>query len=833
MDKVLYDLMDWPEIEAVVYSECRKPKDILGEHVTKAGLLFQFFIPGAIQVDVLCGGKRYECEMVDEAGYFALLIPGKRKLKYTLKVTNPDYSVTDVIDPYSFNVQILDSDLAAFDAGINYEVYNVLGAHPMTIDGVEGVNFAVWAPNAWRVSVVGNFNNWDGRTHQMHINDKYGVFELFVPGLKENDIYKYEIKSKGAKTCLKADPYGFFSELRPDNASVVYDINKYIWTDSDWMKERQLNKTKPMSIYELHLGSFMKPDDGREFYTYRELAPKVISYIKEMGYTHVEIMPIMEHPFDGSWGYQVTGYYAPTSRYGTPDDFKFFIDLLHCSGIGVILDWVPAHFPKDEVGLANFDGTCLYEHQDKRQGEHPEWGTLIYNYGRPQVKNFLIANALFWAKEYHVDGIRMDAVASMLYLDYGKKNGEWVANIYGGNENLDAVEFFKHLNSVFKKRIDGAMLIAEESTAWPKVTGDVEDDSLGFDYKWNMGWMNDFLDFMSADPLFRKGRYGELTFSMIYAYSEDFILVISHDEVVHGKCSMINKMPEADLKLKFADLRAAYGFMFTHPGKKLLFMGQDIAQYNEWWEEKSVDWDELDKPLNKQLNTYVKALNKLYRSEPALYELDYSPVGFTWINNISADECIVVYERKAANGDTLVIAVSFTPVERDNYKIGVPYFGKYTEIFNSDAVEFGGDGKVNAEVICSDRSECDERDNSICIKIAGLGISVFKYSPFTEAELEEIRIREEENKKKEEERRRKEAKKEEERRRLEAKKEEERRRKEALKEEERLRKEADKRIKDTEKKIKEEEKLRKEEEKKAALELKKLEASSKNGKTSK
>ena len=742
MDKKLYDLMDWPEIEAVVYSECKHPLDILGQHITPDGLLFQTFKPGAVGVKVVLTGKNktYDMEQVDEAGYFALLIPGKRRVAYELIVDYGDGNIQQIKDTYSFKVQILESELERFEAGINYELYNVLGAHPMEVDGVQGVHFAVWAPNAWRVSVVGDFNSWDGRAHQMQFIDKYGVYELFIPGVKPLDIYKYELKYKGGMVGLKADPYAFYSELRPNNASIVYDIEKYVWTDGDWLEQRELNKNKPMSIYELHLGSFMKPEDGREFYNYRELAPLIIKYVKEMGYTHIELMPIMEHPFDGSWGYQVTGYYAPTSRYGTPDDFRYFVDLLHCAGIGVILDWVPAHFPKDDFGLARFDGTALYEHLDPRQGEHPEWGTYIYNYGRPQVRNFLIANALFWAKEYHVDGLRMDAVASMLYLDYGKKNGEWVANIYGGNENLEAVEFFKQLNAVYRKKNKTSMLIAEESTAWPMVTGDIKDGSLGFDYKWNMGWMNDFLDFMSADPLFRKGRYGELTFSMIYAYSEDFILVISHDEVVHGKCSMINKMPEDELDEKFSDLRAAYGFMYTHPGKKLLFMGQDFGQYNEWWEKKSVDWDELSKEQNQKLHRYMKDLNALYKNEQALYELDYNPEGFEWINNISADECIVSYVRRAKNGDELLVVVSFTPVLREKYKIGVPKAGHYKEIFNSNAKKYGGTGKLNSRVKISQESECDNRKDSIYITIPPLGICIFRRVEEESVTADEVEI---------------------------------------------------------------------------------------------
>ena len=728
MDKKLYDLMDWPEIETVTYSECRKPFDILGQHVTADGLLFQVFKPYASKVSLIINSKKkkYEMEKVDDDGYFACLIPGKKKLAYRLEIEYDNGYIEEIDDCYAHLPSIPKAELEAFKAGINYEIYKILGAHPMSFNGVLGVRFAVWAPNAWRVSVVGDFNNWDGRTHQMQFLEDYGVFELFIPGVKELDIYKYEIKFKGGMVGLKSDPYGCYSEVRPDNASIVYDIDKYVWTDGDWLEERDINKNKPMSILELHLGSFMKPDDGREFYNYRELAPLLIKYVKEMKYTHVELMPVMEHPFDGSWGYQVTGYYAPTSRYGTPDDFRYFIDLLHCSGIGVILDWVPAHFPKDTFGLARFDGTALYEHLDPRQGEHPDWGTYIYNYARPEVKNFLIANALYWGKEFHADGIRIDAVASMLYLDYGKRNGQWVANMYGGNENLDAIDFFKKLNTIYKKQVKGSMLIAEESTAWPMVTGDIKEGSLGFDYKWNMGWMNDFLGFISTDPLFRKGRYGELTFSMIYAYSEDFILVLSHDEVVHLKCSMINKMPEQDIDAKFADLRAAYGFMFTHPGKKLIFMGQDFGQSAEWSEKLSVSWDELENERNKKLHRYFKDLNELYRSEPALYELDYSTEGFEWINNISADECIVSYIRRDKKGNELLVVVSFTPVLREKYKIGVPSAGTYREIFNSNSKKYGGTGKINSRAKESVVDECDNRDNSIRITIPPLGICIFK-----------------------------------------------------------------------------------------------------------
>ncbi len=591
-------MMDWAGIEELVYSEASDPHRLLGAHETEHGVLVQVFIPTAEKVQVNWGGKQYEMELADEAGFFAVLIPEKKISAYTLTVTYDNATVQEIRDPYVYGQQIPEEKLKEFAAGVCYDIYETLGAHAKTIDGVEGVLFAVWAPCAMRVSVVGDFNLWDGRRHQMQKLGDSGVFELFIPGLGKGTIYKYEVKTRSGDAMLKADPYGTYTEMRPNNASVVWDVNGYDWSDKIWMENREKTqgKDKPMSIYEVHLGSWIRkpleededgdPVAGSEFYNYRELAVRLAEYVREMGYTHVELLPVMEHPLDASWGYQVTGYYAPTSRYGTPEDFQYFMDYMHEHGIGVILDWVPAHFPKDLVGLACFDGTHVYEHADPRQGEHPHWGTLIYNYGRPQVSNFLIANALYWAEKFHADGIRMDAVASMLYLDYGKQDGEWVPNIYGGNENLEAVEFLKHLNSIFKKKHPGAVLIAEESTAWPQVTGDVKEGSLGFDYKWNMGWMNDFLGYMQYDPYFRCHHYGELTFSMLYAYSEDFVLVFSHDEVVHGKGSMAGKMPGETLEAKYSNLRAAYGYMMTHPGKKLLFMGQDFGQMSEWNENE-------------------------------------------------------------------------------------------------------------------------------------------------------------------------------------------------------------------------------------------------------
>ena len=733
MEEKLYDMMDWAGIEALVYSEEDNPHRILGPHVTEAGILIQSFLPGAVKASVKIDGtkKEYPMIMEDEEGFFALLLPRKRIPSYMIYAEYAEGVKEEFRDPYAFEPQIIEKDTKKFNAGICYDIYEKLGAHPMTVNGVEGVHFAVWAPNAMRVSVVCDQVHWDGRRLPMRRLWDSGIFELFVPGMKTGTIYKYELKAKGGLVFLKSDPYANAAELRPANASVVADLTDFTWTDDAYMKSRKgmQSEKSPISIYEMHLGSWKKPEEeGRIFYNYREIAPMLAEYVKEMGYTHVELLPVMEHPFDGSWGYQVTGYYAPTSRYGSPEDFMYFMNYMHEQGIGVILDWVPAHFPRDTFGLCAFDGTCLYEHLDPRQGWHPDWGTLIYNYGRPEVKNFLIANALFWAEKYHADGIRMDAVASMLYLDYGKKDGEWVANMYGGNENLEAIEFLKHLNSIFKQKYPDVMLIAEESTAWPKITGSVEEDGLGFDYKWNMGWMNDFIRYMSLDPLFRGGAHGELTFSMVYAYSEDFILTLSHDEVVHGKASMIGKMP-GDRAQKFANLRAAYGFMMSHPGKKLLFMGQDFAQFDEWSEERSLEWGLLEYEEHRQMQAYMKALNKFYREHPAMYQMDYDPDGFTWINAIAAEENMLVFTRNTKKREEMLLIVcNFSPLVYENRRIGVPYPGKYKEIFNSDRKEFGGSGVGNPRLKQSKKEECDDRKDSITIKVPPMGISIFSYT---------------------------------------------------------------------------------------------------------
>ena len=767
MDNRLYELMNWPRIEALVYSEEDEPQEILGPHKTEEGILVQAFLPTAVKMTAVIRGtgKEYEMELADEGGFFAVLLPGKTVPEYFFRVEYDNGVVQDLEDAYRFQPKVYSAkDLDKFEAGIHYTLYEKMGAHPMTIKGVEGTYFSVWAPNACRVSVVGDFNLWDGRRHPMRRIEEAGIFELFIPGIGPGACYKYEIKTKSGLPMLKADPYANAAELRPHTASVIADLSGFAWTDEGWLEKRKKTdyKKEPLLIYEVHLGSWRKPEkeewDGpltaaakeeeareeaaaeaeragadasvpaeetREFYNYREIAPMLADYVKDMGYTHVELMPIMEHPLDESWGYQVTGYYAPTSRYGSPKDFMYFMDYMHSQGIGVILDWVPAHFPRDTFGLAAFDGTCLYEHLDPRKGSHPHWGTLIYNYGRPQVKNFLIANALYWTEVYHADGIRMDAVASMLYLDYGKNDGEWVPNIYGGKENLEAIEFLKHLNSIYKKRKDGALLIAEESTAWPKVTGSVEDDGLGFDFKWNMGWMNDFLGYMQYDPVFRSWHHGELTFSMIYAYSENFILSLSHDEVVHGKATLVGKMP-GDRDSKLNNLRAAYGFMMMHPGKKLLFMGQEFATFDEWNEKESLEWDLLQYQDHGNMREYVKALNHFCRQHPALYQLDHDPEGFTWINNISANENMLVFTRQSKKPEeTLLVVCNFSPLVYEKHKIGVPFEGRYKEIFNSDSEMFGGTDVLNRRAKRSKKSECDGREDSIEITVPPMGIAVF------------------------------------------------------------------------------------------------------------
>lgn len=624
-------------------------------------------------------------------------------------------------------------DRYLFGEGTHYEIYKLMGAHPTTQRGKDGVYFAVWAPHAESVSVVGDFNKWDPDKNVMKCDNDMGIFQLFVPKVREGDLYKFCITTYSGKLLFKADPYANYAEHRPGTASCVYDISKFKWGDSVWMKKRLEfdEKKDAMSIYELHPGSWKKhplndkDEDG--FYNYRELAHSLADYIKEMGYTHVELMGIAEHPYDGSWGYQVTGYYAPTSRYGTPEDFQYFVNYMHKNKIGVILDWVPAHFPKDAHGLADFDGTPTYEYADPRKGEHPDWGTKVFDYGKNEVKNFLIANALFWIQEYHIDGLRVDAVASMLYLDYGRDAGQWIPNKYGENKNLEAIEFFKHLNSVVLGKNKGTVMIAEESTAWPMVTGKAEEGGLGFSLKWNMGWMHDFLEYMKLDPYFRKYNHHKMTFSMSYAYSENYVLVLSHDEVVHLKCSMINKMPGLGQD-KFENLKAGYSYMFGHPGKKLLFMGQEFGQFQEWSEARELDWFLLAEPEHQQLQAYVKELLALYKKYPALYANDDNQEGFEWINADDAARSIFSFVRKSPTGrNNLLFVINYTPVAREDYRVGVPKKKQYKLILNSKDPAFGGDAPVEQTVYKAVKKECDGRDFSFAYPLPAYGVAVFLY----------------------------------------------------------------------------------------------------------
>lgn len=627
-------------------------------------------------------------------------------------------------------------DCYLFGQATHYDIYRKMGAHVMTENGEAGVCFDVWAPHADRVYVIGEFNGWNETSHEMHRvePDTMGVYELFVPGVKLGCMYKYLIIAKDGRRLYKADPYANYAQLRPETASIVTDISHFKWTDTTWMKHRAtLTKEtiyeQPMAIYEVHPGSWMRhpgrDDDG--FYSYRDLAKSLIAYVKEMGYTHIELMGISEYPFDGSWGYQVTGYYAPTSRYGTPEDFAYLVNECHKNKIGVILDWVPAHFPKDAHGLAEFDGTATYEYADSRKGEHPDWGTKIFDYSKNEVKNFLIGSALMWVENYHVDGLRVDAVASMLYLDYGKEDGQWVPNIYGGNKNFEAIEFFKHINTLILGRNPGVVMIAEESTAWPKVTGPVEDDGLNFSYKWNMGWMHDFLDYMKLDPYFRKDNHNKMTFAMSYNESEKYILVLSHDEVVHLKCSMLNKMPglEGD---KFKNLMAGYAFMMGHSGKKLLFMGQEFAQVQEWSEARELDWYLLEDPNHKKVQDWVKELLHLYTSNPCMYEQDTSWAGFEWINADDRERSIFSFVRKSKDGkNNLLFVINFTPVAREDYRVGVPKKKTYKLVLNSEDPKFNGTDKDRKESYRAVKKECDGREYSIAYPLPAYGVAVFKF----------------------------------------------------------------------------------------------------------
>ena len=627
---------------------------------------------------------------------------------------------------------VTEYDMYLFGEGTHYNIYEKLGAHPGKKGRKKGIYFDVWAPNASNVWVIGSFNDWDETATPMERLEPNGIYEVFVPEAKMGDMYKYLIETSEGEYLYKADPYANYAELRPGTASRIADISELKWTDDVWMEQRAKQTDvyeQPLSIYEVHPGSWMRHPDGTEdgFYTYRELAKALTDYVKEMGYTHVELMGISEYPFDGSWGYQVTGYYAPTSRYGTPEDFAYLINYLHRHKIGVILDWVPAHFPKDAHGLAEFDGSCLYEYADSRKGEHPDWGTKIFDYSKNEVKNFLIGSALMWIEKYHIDGLRVDAVASMLYLDYGKEDGQWVPNKYGENKNLEAIEFFRHINTLITGRNPGTMMIAEESTAWPMVTGDVTEGGLHFTYKWNMGWMHDFLDYMKLDPYFRKFNHHKMTFAMEYNYSEKYILVLSHDEVVHLKCSMINKMPGTEDD-KFKNLMVGYAFMMGHPGKKLLFMGQDIAQLREWSEARELDWYVLEDPRHQHIQNFVKELLHMYRKYPALYTMDDRREGFEWINANDGDRSIFSFVRHGKTGrNSLLFVCNFTPVERPDYRVGVPKKKQYTLILDSEDARFGGSGKEKPKTYTAVKSECDARPYSLAYPLPAYGVAVFKF----------------------------------------------------------------------------------------------------------
>ena len=662
-------------------------------------------------------------------GVFEAIINGRSdRFDYVLEVTNWAGDTIQVADPYSFGPLLGELDMHLYCEGTHYEIYRKLGAHLMEVNGHAGVLFSVWAPNAQRVSVVGDFNGWDGRLHPMRKRVEAGIWEIFIPGVGEEAHYKFELRNCFGQIVLKGDPFAFYSQHGLQTASLVFNLDRFTWSDREWMENRRTREwhKEPVSVYEVHLGSWARvPEENNRYLSYREFSDRLIKYVLEMGYTHIELMPIAEHPFDGSWGYQVTGYYSPTSRFGNPDEFREFVDRCHQAGIGVILDWVPGHFPKDAYGLAQFDGTHLYEHADPRQGEHQDWGTLIFNYGRSEVRNFLIGNALFWLDEYHIDGLRVDAVASMLYLDYSREPGAWVPNVHGGRENLEAIYFLKRFNEVSYERFPGIMTIAEESTAWPGVSRPTFLGGLGFGFKWNMGWMHDFLVYMSREPVHRKYHQGDITFSLLYAFQEHFILVLSHDEIVHGKGSLINKMP-GDAWQKFANLRMFYAWMYSYPGKKLLFMGGEFGQWQEWNHDRSLDWHLLQFPMHAGLRRLVQHLNYLYRNEPALWQLDDSYEGFEWIDFHDAESSIVAYIRKAHDGPSLIFVVNATPVPRHSYRLGAAGEGWYEEILNTDAETYGGSNVGNYGGVHADAIPWQGQSHSISVNLPPLGVVAFK-----------------------------------------------------------------------------------------------------------
>ena len=709
------------------------PFRILGIRLSNGKFVARVLRPDASEVAVLIEGKGVKSQKlarVDECGLFEGEVAGfSEGMAYTLDLTGHDGRKWRERDAYSFQPVLGEVDIYLFNEGTHYDIHKKLGAHVKVIGDVPGVHFAVWAPSAQRVSVVGDFNNWDGRVHQMRKLVPSGVWEIFLPGVHEGAHYKFEIRGAHGDVFLKTDPYAFFAQHGVETGCMVFDLGRYQWNDEEWMQTRPRidSYNSPMSIYEVHIGSWQRiPEDGNRPLSYRELGDRLIPYVKEMGFTHIELMPVMEHPFDGSWGYQVVNYYAPTSRFGNPDEFRNFVDRCHQAGIGVILDWVPGHFPKDAHGLARYDGSCLFEHEDPRLGEHQDWGTLIFNYGRNEVKNFLIGNALFWLEEYHIDGLRVDAVASMLYLDYSRKAGEWIPNCFGGRENLEAIDFMKRCNEVCYERHPGVALIAEESTAWPGVSRPTYTGGLGFGFKWNMGWMNDSLRYISKEPIHRRYHQGEITFSMLYAFHEHFILVLSHDEVVHGKGSLINKMPGDDWQ-KFANCRMFLAWMWAHPGKKLIFQGIEFGQFSEWKHAFSLDWHLTEQHRNKGLSRLIQHLNWLYTHEPSFYELDDSYEGYEWIDFSDADNSVWSFMRKSCSGERIVFVVNATPVVREGYRVGVPQPGFYEEILNTDAETYGGSNVGNyGGVEAHEYWNWQNQPHSIEINLPPLSVIAFK-----------------------------------------------------------------------------------------------------------
>jgi len=722
------------QIRLIVQADHWDPFQVLGMHSVDGEnkKAVRAFLPEAQEAWVVDMEKKksYPMEKIHDAGFFQTIIDKKSIFLYSLKIKSHEGKTSEFYDPYCFLPVLSDFDLHLIGEGRHYKNYEKLGAHIMAINGIEGVHFAVWAPNAKRVSVIGDFNNWDGRRHQMRVLGLSGIWEIFIPGLQEGEIYKFEIKSRSKKYIApKADPYAFYFEVRPKSASIVYDINRYKWNDKKWMEKRSKKNwlESPITIYEVHLGSWMRvPEKGNRFLTYREAANKLVGYVRGMGYTHIELLPVTEHPLDASWGYQTIGYFAPTSRHGAPEDFMYFVDKCHQNNIGVILDWAPAHFPADAHGLGYFDGTCLFEHTDPKKGFHPDWRTKIFNYGRNEVRNFLTSNALFWLEKYHIDGLRVDAVASMLYLDYSRKEGEWIPNEFGGRENLDAIYFIKSLNEIAHQHHPGILTIAEESTAWPGVSRPTYLGGLGFSLKWNMGWMHDMLEYMSKEPIHRKYHHNNITFSLLYAFTENFLLPFSHDEVVHGKRAMLSKMP-GDMWQKFANLRLLYGYMYAHPGKQLLFIGGEFGQWDEWSHDKSLDWHLLKFIPHRYLQKYVMDLNYLYRSEPALYEVDFSYEGFEWIDFRDTDHSVISFIRKAKDPkDFLVIVCNLTPVPRIGYRLGVPEHCFYKELLNSDSQIYWGSNLGNAGSRHSEEIPWQGRPYSMNIVLPPLSVLIFK-----------------------------------------------------------------------------------------------------------